>query len=197
VFNLQGSEIIVILVLALVVLGPEKLPNAIRQFTKTYAEFKKMGTGFQSELKSALEEPMREMRETANVVRDAADPNKILAEAEAEERLAHAAVMEEASPVASPTVDATAWDDIAPTSVGEPAAAALPPLPATAPPRRSSSPPPPPPPSPAPPSPPPVAGSAAPPSSPPSSSPPPPQPPPPPPPPVFAGGFGQPNGTGS
>jgi len=87
VFNLQGSEIIVILLLALVVLGPEKLPDAVRKFTQTYSEVKKMSTGFQSELKSALDEPMREMRETANVVRSAADPNKIMAEAEAEQRV--------------------------------------------------------------------------------------------------------------
>ncbi|MEM9516253.1 MAG: twin-arginine translocase TatA/TatE family subunit [Actinomycetota bacterium] len=87
-FNLQGSEIIVILLLALVVLGPEKLPDAIRRFSRTYAELKKMGNGFQSELKSALDEPMREMRETADAVRDAADPKKIEAQADAERRLA-------------------------------------------------------------------------------------------------------------
>ncbi len=86
-FNLQGSEIIVILLLALVVLGPEKLPDAVRKFTQTYSELKKMSTGFQSELKSALDEPMRELRETANLVRDAADPKKLMAEAEAEQRV--------------------------------------------------------------------------------------------------------------
>jgi sec-independent protein translocase protein TatB len=87
VFNLQGSEIIVILLLALVVLGPEKLPDAVRKFTQTYSELKKMSTGFQSELKSALDEPMREMRETANLVRNAADPSKLMAEADAEQRV--------------------------------------------------------------------------------------------------------------
>ena len=86
-FNLQGSEIIVILLIALVVLGPEKLPDAVRKFTRTYAELKKMSSGFQSELKSALDEPMREMRSTADMVRDAADPRKIIAEAEAEQRV--------------------------------------------------------------------------------------------------------------
>jgi len=111
VFNLQGSEIVVILILALVVLGPEKLPNAIRQFTRTYAELKKMSTGFQSELKSALDEPMREMRETANMVRDAADPQKILDEAEAEQRLEHTRVMDEASPITTP-VASTPWDSV-------------------------------------------------------------------------------------
>jgi sec-independent protein translocase protein TatB len=30
VFNMSGSEIVVILLLALIVLGPEKLPEAIR-----------------------------------------------------------------------------------------------------------------------------------------------------------------------
>ncbi len=76
-FNLQGSEIIVILLVALVVLGPEKLPDAVRRASRTYHELKKMGTGFQSELKAALDEPMREMRETADLVRDAADPRKL------------------------------------------------------------------------------------------------------------------------
>lgn len=86
-FNLQGSEIIVILLLALVVLGPEKLPGAIRRFTRTYAELKKMSTGFQTELKSALDEPMKEMRETADLLKETADPNRLIAEAEAEEDL--------------------------------------------------------------------------------------------------------------
>jgi sec-independent protein translocase protein TatB len=73
VFNLSGSEIVVILLLALVVLGPEKLPDAIRKFGRTYAELKKMGTGFQQEFKSAIDEPMREMRETADLLRKSAD----------------------------------------------------------------------------------------------------------------------------
>lgn len=81
-FNLQGSEIIFILLLALVVLGPEKLPSAIRRFTQTYNELRKMGTGFQTELKSALDEPMREMKETADLLREQADPSKVASAAE-------------------------------------------------------------------------------------------------------------------
>jgi sec-independent protein translocase protein TatB len=87
VFNLQGSEIIVILLLALVVLGPEKLPDAIRKFSQTYGEVKKMGNGFQNELKSALDEPMREMRETADLVQRSADPARLAEEAENEAHL--------------------------------------------------------------------------------------------------------------
>ena len=73
VFNLTGSEIVALVLLGLIVLGPEKLPDAVRKFTKTYNEFKKMATGFQGEVKQAFEEPMRELRGTADAVRKAAD----------------------------------------------------------------------------------------------------------------------------
>ena len=72
-FNLSGSEIVFLLLIALIVLGPEKLPEAVRKFGKTYAEVKKMSSGFQSELKSALDEPMREIRETAEAFKKAAN----------------------------------------------------------------------------------------------------------------------------
>ena len=76
-FNIQGSELIFLLLIALLVLGPEKLPDAIRKFTRTYAEFKKVAGGFQGELRQVLDEPMRELRETADAVRQAAvfDPD--------------------------------------------------------------------------------------------------------------------------
>ena len=43
-FNLSGSEIVFLLLIALVVLGPERLPDAMRRFGKTYSEVKKMST---------------------------------------------------------------------------------------------------------------------------------------------------------
>ena len=72
-FNLSGSEIVIILLLALVVLGPEKLPEAIRRFGRLYGELKRMSTGFQSEFRTAFEEPMRELRETAQLTREAVE----------------------------------------------------------------------------------------------------------------------------
>jgi Tat protein translocase TatB subunit len=77
VFNLSGSELIFILLLALVVLGPEKLPDAIRKFGRVYGEVRKMSSGFQTELRQAMDEPMRELRETAELTRRAAtfDPD--------------------------------------------------------------------------------------------------------------------------
>lgn len=86
-FNVQGSEMIFLLLIALVVLGPEKLPEAVRKFTKTYAEFKKTVGGFQNEFRDAMDEPMRELRETANAVRDAAKFDLDGGDASAMERL--------------------------------------------------------------------------------------------------------------
>src|SRR4029078_9706334 len=72
VFNLSGSELIFLIIIALVVLGPDKLPDAMRKAGKAYADFKKMTTGFQNEMKSVLDEPMRELRETAELAKQSA-----------------------------------------------------------------------------------------------------------------------------
>jgi sec-independent protein translocase protein TatB len=85
VFNLQGSELVIILLLALVVLGPEKLPEAMRKMGQFYAELKKMSHGFQQEFRNATDEPIREIRETANALRDSVDFRK-LASGEREEK---------------------------------------------------------------------------------------------------------------
>ena len=54
-FNVGGPEVLVILLVALVVLGPHQLPKAARQVGQVMAEIRKISTGFQSELTSALE----------------------------------------------------------------------------------------------------------------------------------------------
>lgn len=71
-FNLSGSEIIFLILIALVVLGPDKLPDAMRKAGKAYGDFKRMTSGFQSEMKSVLDEPMRELRETADLAKSSA-----------------------------------------------------------------------------------------------------------------------------
>ena len=71
-FNLSGSEVIFLIIIALVVLGPDKLPDAMRKAGKAYADFKKLTSGFQSEMKSVLDEPMRELRETAELAKRSA-----------------------------------------------------------------------------------------------------------------------------
>ena len=53
--SLGPAEILVILVVALIVLGPKKLPEAGRQVGKALAEVRKWSQGFQDEIKSAME----------------------------------------------------------------------------------------------------------------------------------------------
>jgi len=55
-FNVGGWEFLVILVLALVVLGPDKLPEAARQFGKYSGQFRQMARGFQKELDAVKSE---------------------------------------------------------------------------------------------------------------------------------------------
>ena len=71
VFNVTGGEVLIILVVALIVLGPEKLPDMVRKAGRLYGELRRMSNGFQSELRDAFEEPTRELRETANLARNA------------------------------------------------------------------------------------------------------------------------------
>ena len=107
-FNLQGSEIVIILLLALVVLGPEKLPDAMRRAGKAYSELKKMSSGFQQEFRSVVDEPMREIRDTANVLRDSADFTKLQDGGRAEKP--KSAEMAPADPDAVPTDDTPTFE---------------------------------------------------------------------------------------
>jgi sec-independent protein translocase protein TatB len=58
VLNVGGGELIVIMLLALIVLGPQRLPEAARQIGKFMGDLRRMSSGFQRELKSAMEEPV-------------------------------------------------------------------------------------------------------------------------------------------
>jgi sec-independent protein translocase protein TatA len=55
--SLGPAEILVILVVALVVLGPSKLPEAARQVGKAMAEFRRVTAGFQAEVRDAFQDP--------------------------------------------------------------------------------------------------------------------------------------------
>ena len=60
--NLGGGEILVILLLGLLILGPERLPGALRQGGKVLRQVRKVTVGFQEELRSAVEDPIVEAK---------------------------------------------------------------------------------------------------------------------------------------
>ena len=65
-FNLTGSEIMFLLIIGLVVLGPEKLPDAIRRLGRRYSELKRMSSGVQTDFRKVMDEPLKEMINTTN-----------------------------------------------------------------------------------------------------------------------------------
>jgi sec-independent protein translocase protein TatB len=86
--NLSGGEMIVILIVALVVLGPERLPEMARGAGRMVHKLKTMTEGLQSEVRDVMEDPsMQPLRELGEL---AARPRQKLTEyaleAEAEQR---------------------------------------------------------------------------------------------------------------
>jgi sec-independent protein translocase protein TatB len=65
VFNFSGSEIFFLMILGLIVLGPEKLPGVIRKAGKLYGEFKRITTDAQSEFKGTFGDTIGEIKDTA------------------------------------------------------------------------------------------------------------------------------------
>ncbi|CAN5567946.1 Sec-independent protein translocase protein TatB [soil metagenome] len=54
-FNVGGGELFVILLLGLLVLGPERLPKAMGQVGKYVAQLRKLSSGFQDEIRRAMD----------------------------------------------------------------------------------------------------------------------------------------------
>ena len=55
--TLGPAEILVILVVALIVLGPERLPEAARKVGQFVGEVRRIGAGFQAEVREAMRVP--------------------------------------------------------------------------------------------------------------------------------------------
>jgi Tat protein translocase TatB subunit len=71
VFNLGAPEVMVVLLVALLILGPQRLPQAGKQVGRAIAEFRRVTSGVQQEIKEALD---------VSELRDAFDLNKLLAD---------------------------------------------------------------------------------------------------------------------
>lgn len=54
-FNVGGGELLVILLIALMVLGPDRLPGFAKKAGKVMADVRRISQGFQSEIRSAME----------------------------------------------------------------------------------------------------------------------------------------------
>src|SRR5687767_6755773 len=56
--SIGAPEVLVILLVALIVLGPDRLPGAARQVGRALSELRRMSSGVQAELRDAMQEPV-------------------------------------------------------------------------------------------------------------------------------------------
>jgi Tat protein translocase TatB subunit len=57
VFNIGPEKLLLIFAIALIVLGPDKLPDAARTMGRVVSEFRRISGGFQAEVRDALSDP--------------------------------------------------------------------------------------------------------------------------------------------
>ena len=93
-FNIGGGELIVIMLIALIVLGPQRLPDAARQVGKTMGDLRRLSSGFQNEMKGAL-------NTADDPTRVAARRNVLAKEAPPDDATASSAVAVSAQPTAA------------------------------------------------------------------------------------------------
>lgn len=53
--NVGAPEVLVILLVALIILGPQRLPEAARQVGRAVGELRRISSGFQAELRDAMQ----------------------------------------------------------------------------------------------------------------------------------------------
>jgi len=58
--NIGGLEVLFVMMVALIVLGPTKLPEAARQIGKVVGEVRRISSGFQKEFREAVQDPIIE-----------------------------------------------------------------------------------------------------------------------------------------
>jgi Tat protein translocase TatB subunit len=73
-FNVGVGELLVILLIALMVLGPDKLPDAARKMGNVMGELRRMSDGFQDQMRSAVNDVSRPPLEA--VTKDAEPDSK-------------------------------------------------------------------------------------------------------------------------
>ena len=55
--NVGTGELLVIFLVALIILGPQRLPGAARQAGRVLAELRRLSGGFQEEMRAAMRDP--------------------------------------------------------------------------------------------------------------------------------------------
>ena len=101
--NIGGWEVLIIFLVALLVLGPERLPDAAKQVGRMMSEFRKISSGFQREMKEAMKDPVKAAGLDVTVDADVpTDPYDRAAKAKELEAGSQADVVPDADPEPGP-----------------------------------------------------------------------------------------------
>jgi sec-independent protein translocase protein TatB len=120
-FNIGGGELLVIVLIALIVLGPQRLPDAMRTVGRVVGEVRRISTGFQQELRDAFEDS--EIADEATDDADDAEEQAVLAPAAFEPEPDDGAGRDTSvAPVIADALDAIVGPGRKPTSGEAPAA---------------------------------------------------------------------------
>ncbi len=111
-FNIGGGELIVIALIALIVLGPQRLPDAARQVGKTVGELRRISSGFQRELRDAFDDSDGGDTTATGALGPAATPNgsvaKAVSDVSAADRPARRVPLQASQPAAKAKANGTA-----------------------------------------------------------------------------------------
>jgi sec-independent protein translocase protein TatB len=106
-FNVGGAEVMVILLVALLVLGPTKLPAAAKQVGKVMSDFKNMSHGFQREMRDAMKDPVEAATRDRSAPTDSDEEHSGSGTGDADVSTAERAGMYQAEPAQTPEIEAT------------------------------------------------------------------------------------------
>jgi sec-independent protein translocase protein TatB len=111
-FDIGWSEILVIAVVALVVIGPKELPGVIRGIGQTVAKLRRMAAEFQGQFNEALREAeLTDLKKSVDDIRSIANPLQTIKD-EVRHSIESAVTAADTKP--APTPDAGAPLDLAP-----------------------------------------------------------------------------------
>lgn len=137
-FDIGWTELLVIAVVAIIVVGPKDLPRMLRAFGQTIGKMRRMANEFQSTFNDALKEAEREadvldmkktVEEAAKGVKDfdpladlkkSITPVSVTASTAADAGKAAPASTDEGAAAAEPTVTASAEVQVAAPAIAEP-----------------------------------------------------------------------------
>ncbi len=119
-FNVGGGELLVIVVIALIVLGPQRLPEAMRTMGRVIGEVRRISSGFQQEIQDAISD--MDTDQTPRQRREAVPLAAVVADTETDAAAAHRDARQDdedddaEDAAAAPVATGSPWDEHAPAA---------------------------------------------------------------------------------